>query len=79
MQEQDERFFVMQGAGTSLLKYSFDEERDEVTVTCSGCQCTYVGSAQPGMRGVALEHEPDCPVLMLIESFQNHGGTLDAN
>ena len=79
MQKEEERLFVMQGAGTSLMRYSFDEERNEMTVTCPGCQCAYTGSAEPGTRSVALEHEADCPVLMFIESFQNHGGTLNAN
>ena len=73
MRKHDSRQFVMQGPGTSLLKYSFDEERKEMTVTCPGCQCSYVASAQPGVREVALEHEHDCPWLALIESFGNQG------
>ena len=53
MQKQDRRKFVMERAGTSLLHYSFDDERDEMTVTCPGCQCAYTGSAQPGMKEVS--------------------------
>ncbi len=69
MQKQDDHSFVMVGPGTSLLKYSIDEESNEMTVTCPGCQCSYVASAQPGVREVGLEHEDDCPWLARIESL----------
>ena len=75
MQKQDSRLFVMEGAGTSLLSRSFDEERNEMTVTCSGCGCSFVASARPGAAEVTLEHEADCQVLTLIESV-NQGGLI---
>ena len=70
MRRKQGRQFVMQGAGTSMLHYSFDEERDEVTVTCPGCRCTWVTSClpEPGPKGLTLEHESDCQFLTLIES-----------
>jgi hypothetical protein len=74
MQKQDGRSFVMVGVGTSLLSCSFDEDRDEVTVTCPGCQAYYVAPVQSGVAERTLEHEHDCQLLTLIESFVNQGG-----
>ena len=69
MQKQNSGLFVMLGRGTHLLRYSFDEERDEVTVTCPGCLCSYIASARPGAVTKTLEHEADCQVLTRIESL----------
>lgn len=68
------RRIVLPGA-SSLLHYSFDDERDEVTVTCPGCGCSSVTPyhPEPGQDGPTLEHEWDCQVLTLIESV-NQGG-----
>ena len=68
MQKRDGRLFVMEGAGTSMLHYSFNDERHEVTVTCRGCGCTVVTRNQPGQQVMTLEHESDCQVLTVIES-----------
>ncbi len=73
MQKQGGCSFVIEGAGTSLLSYSFDDERDEMTVTCPGCGCSFVSSAQSGAAEATLEHEHDCRLLALIESLENHG------
>ena len=73
MQKQDGHLFVMEGAGTSLLNCSLDKERNEMTVMCPGCGCTYVASGEPGVAEVTLEHEHECRVLTLMESFGNQG------
>lgn len=66
MQKQDGHLFVMEGAGTSLLSYSFDEDRNQLMVTCPGCGRTFVAADQQG-EGPTLGHEPDCQVLKLLE------------
>ena len=81
MRNKGSRLFVMLGVGSSFLRYSFDEDRDELTVTCPVCRCTGVTPChpEPGQDGPTLQHEWDCRLLRLIESFENHGGTVDAN
>ena len=73
MQRKPGHRFVVQGAGTSMLHYSFDDERNEVTVTCPGCGCTSVtpNQSEPGQQVMTLEHESDCAMLTLIESVAN--------
>ena len=66
MQKKPGHRFVVQGVGTSMLHYSFDDERNELTVTCRGCGCT---SVTPNQQVMTLEHESDCQVLTLIESL----------
>ena len=66
MQKQDGCLFVMAEADTSFLKYAFDKRRNQLMVTCPGCGCSVVASDQQG-EGPTLGHEPDCPVLTLIE------------
>ena len=75
------RLFVMHGVGCSLLRYKFDDEREELTVTCPSCGGSYVRpyESEPGQEWQTLEHEPDCPVMMLIVSFENQAGELNVN
>ena len=66
------------GDGGGFLHYSFDDERDEVTVTCPDCGCTGVRPYQlePGQDWPTLEHEHDCQVLTLMERVATQGGLL---
>ena len=66
------------GDGGGFLHYSFDDERDEVTVTCPDCgnSCVTPCQPEPGQDGPTLEHESDCQLLTFIESFENHGGLI---
>ena len=74
------RLFVMHGVGSSLLRYSFDDEREIVTATCPRCESYDTPyDSEPGREWPTLWHEPDCPVLMLIENFNNRGETPNAN
>ena len=81
MKKKKGRLFVMHGVGSSLLRYSFDDEREEVTGTCSSCGGSWVipYDPEPGQDEPTLEHEPDCPVMMLIVSFENQAGVMDVN
>ena len=73
MHKQDKGLLVMEEVGTSLMRYSFDEEKDEVTVTWPGCGGSFVASAEPGASEWTLEHEHDCHLLTFIESVANQG------
>ena len=81
MKKKKGRLFVMHGVGSSLLRYSFDDEREEVTETCPSCGGSYVTPYEPehGQVDPTLEHEPDCPVLMLVVSFENQAGVMNVN